>query len=107
MQDPRRIGVRAEHAHRFARLDEQRLVVLERAQRGDDLLEALPVARRFADAAVDDQFLGALGDLGVEVVHEHAQRRFGEPAAAAISGGPRGARSGARVCESDMVGYLG
>ena len=40
----------------------------------------LPVARRAADAAVDHEFLGPLGHRRVEVVHEHAQRRFGEPA---------------------------
>ena len=49
-------------------------------QRGDDAVEALPVARRAADAAIDDELAGLLGDLGIEVVHQHAQRRFGQPA---------------------------
>ena len=52
----------------------------ERAQRGDDAVEALPVARGAADAAVDHQLVRLLGDLGVEVVHQHAQRRLGQPA---------------------------
>ncbi len=43
-------------------------------------VEALPVARRPPDAAVNHQLVRLLGDLGVEVVHQHAQRRFGEPA---------------------------
>ena len=35
---------------------------------------ALPVA------AVHDEIVGTLRNLGIEVVHQHAQRRFGEPA---------------------------
>jgi hypothetical protein len=38
-----------------------------------------PVAGRPPGAAVDDEVVGALGDLGVEVVHEHPQRRLGLP----------------------------
>ena len=70
----------AEHADRLARLDQQRLVGLEAAQRGDDAVEALPVARRAPDAAIDHQLARLLGDVGIEVVHQHAQRRLGEPA---------------------------
>ena len=51
-----------------------------RLQGRDDAVEALPVARRAADAAIDHELLGPLGDRGIEIVHEHAQRRFGEPA---------------------------
>jgi hypothetical protein len=80
-EDARCIRMGAEDAHRLARLDQQRLVVAERAQRRDDPVVTVPVARSAADAAVDDQFLGPLGDLGIEVVHQHAQRRFGQPAA--------------------------
>ena len=36
-------------------------------------------ARGLAGAAVDDEVLGVLGDLGVEVVHQHPQRRLGLP----------------------------
>ena len=79
-QHARRVGVRAEDADRLARLHQQRLVGLQRAQRGDDAVEALPVARGPADAAVDDQLRRPLRHLRIEVVHEHAQRRFGEPA---------------------------
>ena len=79
-QHARSVGVRLEHAHRLARLDEQRLVVVQVAQRRDDGVEALPVARGAADAAVDDQLLRILGDVRIEVVHQHPQRRLGEPA---------------------------
>lgn len=41
---------------------------------------ALPVARRTADTAVHHQFFRVLGHLRVEVVHQHAQRRFSQPA---------------------------
>ena len=88
-QHPRRLRVGAEDRHRLARLDEQRLVVAEPPQRGDDRVEALPVARRLARAAVDHQLLGPLGHLGVEVVHQHAQRRLLLPAAAGELGAAR------------------
>ena len=81
-QHPRRPLVGAEDADRLARLDEQRLVVRERAQRAHDRVERLPRARRAAGAAVDDEVLRALGDVRVEVVHEHAQRGLLRPAGA-------------------------
>ena len=46
----------------------------------DDAVEALPVARGAADAAVDDELAGLLRHVGIEVVHQHPQRRLGEPA---------------------------
>ena len=58
-QHARRVGVGAEHADRLAGLHQQRLVVLELAQRRDDAVEALPVARGAADAAVDDELVRA------------------------------------------------
>ena len=50
-----------------------------RLQRGDDGVETVPVTRRPADAAIDHQFLRTLRHGGVQVVHQHAQRRLGEP----------------------------
>ena len=78
-QHARRILVGAEDADGLARLHQQRLVVLERAQARDDPVIGFPVARGAADAAIDDEFLGALGDVRVEIVHQHAERRLGEP----------------------------
>ena len=49
----------------------------------DDGVKALPVARGLADAAVDDEVRGALGDFGVEIVHQAAQGSFLLPAFAA------------------------
>ena len=67
-------------ADRLAGLNQQRLVVLERGQRAHDGFERLPVSRRFSRAAVDDEVVGTFGDVGVEIVHEHPQRRFLRPA---------------------------
>jgi hypothetical protein len=72
--------VRSEHSDRLTRLDQQRFVGVERAQRLDDAIETFPVARGAADAAVHDQLVGILRDLAIEIVHQHAQRRFGQPA---------------------------
>ena len=50
------------------------------AQLAHDGVEGLPAAGGPAGAAVDDQVVGALGHLGIEVVHEHPQRGFLLPA---------------------------
>jgi hypothetical protein len=47
-----------EHRHRLAGLDEERLVVAQALQRLEDGVEAFPVARGLADAAVDHQLGG-------------------------------------------------
>ena len=79
-QHARRVGLGAEHADRLAGLHAQRLVGLERGERRDDAVEALPIARGAADPAIDDELVRLLRHLRVEVVHEHPQRRLGEPA---------------------------
>ena len=58
-QHARRVGVGAEHADRLAGLHQQRLVALERRRVVDDAVEALPVARGAADAAIDDELARA------------------------------------------------
>jgi hypothetical protein len=73
--------------------NQQRFVCIERAQRLDDAIETFPVARGAADAAVHDQLVGILRDFGIEIVHQHAQRRFGQPALRERCV-PRGARTG-------------
>ena len=72
-QHARRVGVGPEHADGLSRLHEQRLVVFEAAQGLDDPVERVPVARRAADAAVDHELARPLGDVGIEIVHQHAQ----------------------------------
>ena len=90
-QHARRPLVRAEDADRLARLDEHRLVVLQRGERAHHRVEARPVAGGLAGAAVDDELVGVLGHLGIEVVHEHAQGGLLLPALS----GERGAAGGA------------
>ena len=75
-EDAGRVGMRLEDADGLARLHEQRLVGLERSERGHDAVIGLPVPRRLPRAAVHDQVFPALGHVGVEVVHQHAQRGF-------------------------------
>lgn len=60
-------------ADRAAGLDEHRLVLLEGAQGPHHRVEGAPVAGRLARAAVDDELVGVLGDLRVEVVLQHPQ----------------------------------
>ena len=48
-------------------------------QRAHDRVEAGPVPRRAPGAAVDDEVVGTLGHLRVEVVHQHPQRGLGRP----------------------------
>ncbi|EAR52350.1 hypothetical protein OG2516_07732 [Oceanicola granulosus HTCC2516] len=85
-QHPGRVGVGAEDADGLAGLDQQGLVGLELAQGGADAVEILPGPRRPADAAVDDELVRVLGDVGVQVVHQHPERRLGEPALGADLG---------------------
>src|SRR5512142_1463448 len=82
-EDARRPAMRTEDADRLARLDEERLVVLEPAELADDGVEGLPAPRCPPGPAVDDEMVRVLGHFGVEVVHQHAERRLLLPALAA------------------------
>lgn len=85
------VGVRADDADRLARLDEQRFVGRQLLQRGDDGVEGRPVAGGLAAAAVDHEIGGTLGDLGVEVVHQHPHGGLGGPGTASALIAARGA----------------
>src|SRR5207244_2678431 len=65
----------------LAALDEERLVVAKLDQRRDDRAERFGVARSLPGAAVDDELLRALGNLRIEVVEQHSERRLGRPGA--------------------------
>ena len=80
-EDARRPRVRPDDPDRLAGLDEQRLVVGEAPELADDGVEGVPAAGRATGPAVDDEVVRVLGDLGVQVVHEHPQDRFLLPAA--------------------------
>ncbi len=90
--------MRSQHADGFAGLDEQRFVFFQLAQRFHDAVERLPIARGFADAAINDQILRTFGDFRIEIVHQHAQGRFRSPCLAAFLRSARGADD-ARVGE--------
>ncbi len=96
-QHARRILVRAEHTDRLARLDQQRLVLLEILQRREDLVVAFPVACRAADAAVHDERMRMLGDFRVEVVLDHPVGRFGQPGLADFLAAARRADRARRI----------
>ncbi len=100
--------VRAKDSDRFSRLHQKRFVIIEPAQRRDDRVIACPVSCGFAATAVDHQVSRALCHFGVEIVHEHAQRRFLLPA---FAGERRAARStddpAARRCHCRGVGHRG
>ncbi|MNE48767.1 hypothetical protein D3C80_1432520 [compost metagenome] len=79
-QYARGVAVGLEHADRLAGLHQQGLVVVQVGQALDDLVVALPVTRRTTDTTVNHQFFRVLGHFRVEVVHQHAQWSFSQPA---------------------------
>ena len=99
-----RVRMGAEHADRLARLDEQSLIALETAQGRDDAVERRPVARRSPDAAIDDELARTFGDVGIEIVHEHPERRFGQPALGAKLGSA-GAADDAHIVDAGWRGH--
>ena len=78
-QHARRIGMGFEHTHRFARLHQQRFILIQIFQRRQNRVIARPVARRTTDAAVHHQMLRILRDFGVQIILNHAVCRFGQP----------------------------
>jgi hypothetical protein len=89
--------MRAELADGLAALHEERLVVLERTELTHDDVEALPAPRGLPRAAVDHEVVRALGHVGVEVVVQHPEGGFLDPALAgelAPRGGMQRARRG-------------
>ena len=48
-----------------------------------DAVEIFAGAGGPCDAAIDHKVMRTLGDIGVEVVHQHVQRSFGHPASGA------------------------
>ena len=101
-QHARRALVRPEDAYRLAGLHEQRLVVTQPQKRPDDVPQGLVRSGRPPRAAVHDEVLGMLGDLGIEVVEQHPQRRLGLPRQR-VQLGPRGARTAERSPQSASI----
>ena len=101
-QYTRRVCVRAQYGHRLAALHQQRFVCVQVAQCSQDRIIAFPVARRLAKAAVHHQVLRALGHIRIQVVLQHAVRRFNQPVFAGERGAARRAHrartAGGCVC---------
>ena len=81
--------MRAENTDRLSGLDEESLVALEPLEGLEDAVERGPRARGATGATVHDEVFGALRDVGIEVVLDHAERRFLGPAAALQRGAAR------------------
>src|SRR5207244_12609776 len=69
-----------ENPRRLAHLNWQGVVVSDLTQSRTDRVKRFPATRRPPRPTVHHQVFGTLGNLGVEVVAEHAQRRFLYPA---------------------------
>ena len=89
--DARSHVVRRKDGDGLAGLDKQCVFGAEAFELADDGVVALPIACGFANAPVNDEVGGALGDFGVEIVHQAAQRSFLLPAFAAKLGAAGGA----------------
>ena len=96
-QHARRILVGLENADRLARLDQQRLVILQPLERLDNFVIAFPVARGAANAAVNHQRGRVFSHIGIEIVHQHPQRGFSQPAFGAEIGAVGGADDAAVI----------
>ncbi len=93
----------AEDTHGAPRLHEHGLVVGQGCQRADHRIEGRPVTRGPPGAAVDNEFVRVLGNLGVEVVLQHAQRGLLWPTACRQR---RAARGGDGASAGECVGHV-
>ena len=96
-QYARCVGMGAEHPHRLAGLDQKRFVLVQGAQSGEDLVEAFPVARSAADAAVHHQIFRPLGNFRIQVVLQHPVGGFDRPCLASQCGSARGSNHARRM----------
>jgi len=104
-EDARRFLVGFEDGHGLSGLDGQRLVVIEVPEALDEGPETFPVPGRFSRSAVDDELLGLLGNLGIEVVHQHAEGGFLGPSFGLELGAPGRFYRG--ICGFGPVTFLG
>jgi hypothetical protein len=102
-ENSRRVHMRAEHPDWLAGLDEQGFIVGESLEGCDDLIKTFPIARGAADAAVHYELVRALGDLRVEIVAQHAQRRLRQPAARLEGGAVRRTQFAGRIVSGMTV----
>ena len=89
--------MRAKDSDGLPGLDQKSFVGGERLQRLHDGVIAIPIADGLAAAAVDDQLGGLFGDVGIEIIHQHAHRGFLLPSFAGERSAARAADDG-RAC---------
>src|SRR5262245_34866602 len=82
-KDARRFIVRPEFAHWLPGLHEECFIVSELAQRTNDCIESFPASGGAACSAINDQSIRILGNIRIEIVHQHSHRSFLMPAFAA------------------------
>ena len=87
--DARGPRMRPKDGDRFARLDDERFIVLEPAECGDNRVERLPRPGRAAGATIHDQFIGTFRYGRVQIVHQHSQCGFLRPSFAGDRGAAR------------------
>jgi hypothetical protein len=96
-QHARCVRMRAEHADRLARLDQQRFVFVQVLQRRENLIVAIPVTRSTANPAIHDQRMRMLGHFRVQIVLDHPVRGFRDPGLAGLFRAARCADGAGRV----------
>jgi hypothetical protein len=64
-QYARRVRVALENRHRFAGLNQQRLIIFQVAQRLEDSVKGFPIARGLSSPPIDHQILGAFGHFRI------------------------------------------
>ena len=78
-----------EDSHWLPGLHQQGLVIFQLLQRTHDGVITTPVARGLAGPAVDNQVARVFADFFVEIIHQHAHRRFLLPPFAGDGGAAR------------------
>src|SRR5690606_8362812 len=74
------VGVSGQDPDRLAALNQKGFVVFQVFEARNDLVERFPIPGRLADPTVYDEILRTFGDIRIEIVHEHPQGGFLNPA---------------------------
>ena len=79
-QHTRRIAVGFDDGNGFAGLHNQRFIILQILEAGNDTVKVFPCPRRSPDATIDHQFMRVFSHIRVQVIHQHPQRCLCLPA---------------------------
>ena len=78
-EDSRRVRVRSEHPDRLARLDHQRFVFVQLTETAQNGVKTLPISRRLASAAVNDQIVRVERHIRIKIILYHPIRGLNQP----------------------------